>query len=95
MTRTINPAGLLDRLKHLQRTRFPNVPPSAMLLLYAQQGLLARLDATPLRDQFVLQMILMTESFQAVTVAQALTRSFAAREPHKNRCRSFCGLSSL
>ena len=55
MTRTINPAGLLDRLKHLQRTQYPNVPPNTMLLLYAQQGLLARLDASPYAGHFVLK----------------------------------------
>ncbi|MGI8747611.1 MAG: nucleotidyl transferase AbiEii/AbiGii toxin family protein [Deinococcus sp.] len=55
MTRTTNPAGLLDRLKHLQRTRFPNIPPNTMLLLYAQQGLLGRLGASPYAEQFVLK----------------------------------------
>ena len=55
MTRTGNPAGLLDRLKHLRRTTYPSVPPNSMLLLYAQQGLLARLDASPHAGHFVLK----------------------------------------
>lgn len=55
MTRITNPASVLDRLRHLQRTRFPDVPPNTMLLLYAQQGLLARLDASDVRDAFVLK----------------------------------------
>lgn len=55
MTRITNPAGILDRLKHLRRTRFPNIPPNTMLLLYAQQGLLGRLDASPYAEQFVLK----------------------------------------
>ena len=55
MTRTINPAGVLDRLRHLQRTRYPNIPPNTMLLLYAQQGLLGRLDASSYAEHFVLK----------------------------------------
>ncbi len=55
MTRTGNPAGLLDRLKHLRRLTYPSVPPNTMLLLYAQQGLLARLDASPHAGHFVLK----------------------------------------
>lgn len=55
MTRTINPAGLLDRLRHLQRTQYPNIPPNTMLLLYAQQGLLGRLDASSYAEHFVLK----------------------------------------
>lgn len=55
MTKTINPAGILDRLKHVRRTRYPNLPPNTMLLLYAQQGFLARLDASPYAEQFVLK----------------------------------------
>ncbi|OLV16920.1 hypothetical protein [Deinococcus marmoris] len=47
MTRTINPASILARLKNLQRERYPNMPPNTMLQLYAQQGFLARLDASP------------------------------------------------
>ena len=55
MTRIINPAGILDRLKHLRRTRYPDVPANTMLLLYAQQGLLARLDASAFGELFVLK----------------------------------------
>lgn len=46
--------SLLARLRHLS-TRYPNVPKSAMLLLYAQQGFLGRLDASPHGERFVLK----------------------------------------
>jgi hypothetical protein len=48
-------ASLLARLKNLRRERYPNIPPNLMLLLYAQQGLLARLDASEYADHFVLK----------------------------------------
>jgi predicted nucleotidyltransferase component of viral defense system len=50
-----NPASILARLRALGRTRYPNLPANAMLLLYAQQGLLARLDASPYAERFVLK----------------------------------------
>ena len=55
MTRTINAGSILARLKNLQRDRYPNLPPNTMLQLYAQQGLLARLDASPYADRCVLK----------------------------------------
>ena len=57
MTRTTDPSpvSILARLRHLGRTQYPNLPTNAMLLLYAQQGLLARLDASPYADRFVLK----------------------------------------
>lgn len=55
MTRTTNPASVLARLKNLQRDRYPNMPPNTMLQLYAQQGFLARLDASPYADRLVLK----------------------------------------
>lgn len=55
MTRTINPASVLARLKNLQRDHYPNIPPNTMLQLYAQQGFLARLDASPYADRLVLK----------------------------------------
>ncbi|WP_420594326.1 nucleotidyl transferase AbiEii/AbiGii toxin family protein [Deinococcus sp.] len=39
-----NPVSLLARLRHLGRTVYPNLPANTMLLLYAQQGVLARLE---------------------------------------------------
>ncbi|WP_293914325.1 nucleotidyl transferase AbiEii/AbiGii toxin family protein [Deinococcus sp.] len=57
MTRTTepNPISLLARLRHLGQTAYPNLPANSMLLLYAQQGLLARLDLSDYREQFVLK----------------------------------------
>jgi predicted nucleotidyltransferase component of viral defense system len=57
MTRTTepHPASILARLRHLGRTRYTNLPANTMLLLYAQQGLLARLDASPHAERFVLK----------------------------------------
>ena len=48
-------ASILARLRNLARTEYPNLPANLMLLLYAQQGLLARLDASPHAGQFVLK----------------------------------------
>lgn len=45
--------ALLDRLKHLGRER--GLPAGTMLLLYAQQGFLARLDASAHASRFVLK----------------------------------------
>ncbi len=47
-------ASLLARLRHLS-ARYPNVAKSAMLLHYAQQGFLGRLDASPHAEKFVLK----------------------------------------
>ncbi|BDP43785.1 hypothetical protein DAETH_37540 (plasmid) [Deinococcus aetherius] len=57
MTRTTDPSpiSILARPRHLGCTQYPNLPANAMLLLYAQQGLLARLDASPYAEQFVLK----------------------------------------
>lgn len=57
MTRTTDAEQMrvLARLRHLGRTRYPGLPAGSMLLLYAQQGLLARLDASPYSEQFVLK----------------------------------------
>lgn len=57
MTRTTdpNPVSLLARLRHLGRTQYPNLPANTMLLLYAQQGLLARLERHPDGSRFVLK----------------------------------------
>jgi predicted nucleotidyltransferase component of viral defense system len=50
-----NPVSLLARLRHLGRSAYPNIPANAMLLLYAQQGLLARLERSQHRQHFVLK----------------------------------------
>lgn len=55
MTKTINPESILARLKNLRRDHYPNIPPNAMLLLYAQQGFLARLDASDQAQYCVLK----------------------------------------
>ncbi|MFB9992669.1 nucleotidyl transferase AbiEii/AbiGii toxin family protein [Deinococcus oregonensis] len=57
MTKTTNlqPASVRARLQDLQRRLFPNIPPNQMLLLYAQQGFLARLDASEYAEHFVLK----------------------------------------
>ena len=55
MKRTADPsASLLARLRALS-ARFPNVPRASMLLLYAQQGFLGRLDASSHGEKFVLK----------------------------------------
>ncbi|HEX2863853.1 MAG TPA: nucleotidyl transferase AbiEii/AbiGii toxin family protein [Deinococcales bacterium] len=63
MTKPTDPSGsaptdraesVLARLRNLS-PRYPNVPRSSMLLLYAQQGLLARLQASPHGRHFVLK----------------------------------------
>ena len=48
MTKTINtnPISILAKLRNLARERYANLPANAMLLLYAQQGLLARLESS-------------------------------------------------
>ena len=48
-------ASILARLRNLARTEYSNLPANLMLLLYEQQGLLARLDASPHAGQFVLK----------------------------------------
>jgi hypothetical protein len=57
MTRTTDPEQMrvLARLRHLGRTQYRGLPAGSMLLLYAQQGLLARLDARPYSEQCVLK----------------------------------------
>ncbi|THF68021.1 nucleotidyl transferase AbiEii/AbiGii toxin family protein [Deinococcus sp. Arct2-2] len=50
----LTPQAILARLRNVART-YTNVPPNLMLLLYAQQGLLGRLDASPYADHFVLK----------------------------------------
>jgi Nucleotidyl transferase AbiEii toxin, Type IV TA system len=57
MTKTteLNPVSVLARLRHLGQTAYPNLPANSMLLLYAQQGLLARLDLSDYRERFVLK----------------------------------------
>ncbi len=57
MTKTTepNPASILARLRNLCRTDHPNLPANLMLLLYAQQGLLARLEISPHAEDFVLK----------------------------------------
>jgi predicted nucleotidyltransferase component of viral defense system len=57
MTKTTKrtPESVLARLRHLAQTTYPNLPANAMLSLYAQQGLLARLERSPHRDRFVLK----------------------------------------
>lgn len=55
MSRTTDPASsVLARLRALS-ARYPNVPRASMLLLYAQQGLLGRLDASGHSERFVLK----------------------------------------
>ncbi len=65
MTRTANSTAILDRLQHLRRTTYPNIPPNTMLLLYAQQGFLARLQASTYAGQFVLKVTLGNSSSKA------------------------------
>lgn len=57
MTKTAdpNPESVLARLRNLARASYPNLPLNLMLTLYAQQGLLARLEASHYREQFVLK----------------------------------------
>jgi len=57
MTKTTDTGSvsILARLRPLGRTQYPNLPANTMLLLYAQQGLLARLDASPYAERFVLK----------------------------------------
>ena len=57
MTKTINtsPSSILARLRNLAREHYANLPANMMLLLYAQQGLLARLESSRHNDQFVLK----------------------------------------
>ncbi len=50
-----NPVSILARLRNLARETHPNLPANAMLLLYAQQGLLARLESSRHSDHFVLK----------------------------------------
>ena len=50
-----NPESILARLRNLARSSYPNLPLNLMLTLYAQQGLLARLEASPYRERFVLK----------------------------------------
>lgn len=81
MTRTTNPDSILARLKNLWRERYPNIPPNAMLQLYAQQGFLARLDASRYGDNCVLKgaMSLFTRYGNAARPTQDLdlaTRDF-------------------
>ena len=55
MTRTTDGGGgILAKLHNLSAT-FPNIPKASMLLLYAQQGILGRLDASAHGEQFVLK----------------------------------------
>lgn len=78
MTRTTSPESILARLKNLRRERYPNIPPNAMLQLYAQQGFLARLDASRYGDNCVLKgaMSLFTRYGNAalVEIGEATTR---------------------
>lgn len=55
MTRTINAESIRVRLQNLRRDHYPNIPPNTMLQLYAQQGFLARLDASPYAEKCVLK----------------------------------------
>jgi predicted nucleotidyltransferase component of viral defense system len=57
MTKTTeaNAASILAKLRNLARNQFPNLPANTMLLLYAQQGLLARLEGSSYTDHFVLK----------------------------------------
>lgn len=55
MTRITNPESIRQRLQNLQKKEYPNIPPNVMLLLYAQQGFLARIDASGHAEQFVLK----------------------------------------
>ena len=54
MTRTTDAVSILAKLRNLA-ARYPNLPKASMLLLYAQQGLLGRLDASAYTEQFVLK----------------------------------------
>lgn len=54
MTRTTDGVSILAKLRNLA-SRYPNLPKASMLLLYAQQGLLGRLDASDYTEQFVLK----------------------------------------
>lgn len=54
MTRTTDGVSILAKLRNLA-SRYPNLPKALMLLLYAQQGLLGRLDASAHTEQFVLK----------------------------------------
>jgi predicted nucleotidyltransferase component of viral defense system len=57
MTKTINtnPSSILAKLRNLARERYANLPANTMLLLYAQQGFLARLESSRYQGQFVLK----------------------------------------
>ncbi|MGY2895545.1 nucleotidyl transferase AbiEii/AbiGii toxin family protein [Deinococcus sp. UYEF24] len=55
MIRTTDGGGsILAKLRNVSVT-YPNVPKASMLLLYAQQGILGRLDASPYGEHFVLK----------------------------------------
>ena len=49
MTRTTEGGSILAKLRNLA-SRYPNLPKASMLLLYTQQGLLGRLDASAYAD---------------------------------------------
>jgi predicted nucleotidyltransferase component of viral defense system len=55
MTKTANPISILAKLRNLARDQYSNLPANTMLLLYVQQGLLARLEKSPHAEHFVLK----------------------------------------
>ena len=48
-------ASIRARLRNLGRSVYQNVPADTMLLLYAQQGFLGRLNASEYSERFVLK----------------------------------------